>query len=113
MTEIKDKNPTFNNVFDNEEEFKKFFDLIIEAIQKFAEYRNGNLTYGEVLFVLESVIEKIKRDSEAKAKVHKIEGLTEAPTFTGLMSIIARLIDTMENKGLINEDERNYIINGK
>ena len=44
---------SYKNVFDDQNEFNKLNDLILGAIQDFSNYRKGNLTYGEIMFVLE------------------------------------------------------------
>ena len=43
---------SYKNVFDDQNEFNKLNDLLLGAIQDFSNYRKGNLTYGEIMFVL-------------------------------------------------------------
>ena len=51
---------SFKNVFDDPEELEKLKGFILEGIQKFSAYRNGNLTYGEIMFVLECVLDSMR-----------------------------------------------------
>jgi hypothetical protein len=43
----------------------------------------------------------------------KIKGLNEAPTFTTLLTISSRLIETMVKKGIITSNEESYILHGE
>lgn len=109
--EVLDTN-NLQNVFDSKEEYQRFYDMVVGAIKNFTEYRQGKITYGEVMFVLESVLENIRRNSETKTKVKKIEGMVQTPTFSVLMSVNARLLDVLEKKGLLNSSEINDVLNG-
>ena len=48
----------YQNVFDDKQEFEKLFNLIVKGINDYTETRQGNVTYGEIMFVLESVLEE-------------------------------------------------------
>jgi hypothetical protein len=105
---------SYKNVFDDQNEFNKLNDLILGAIQDFSNYRNGNLTYGEIMFVLECVLDSLRSSSEKDAHaVAKIKGLTEPPTFTMLMSITSRLVERMVKKGIINSRDEAFILHGE
>lgn len=105
---------SYRNVFDDPREFNKLNDLILGAIQQFSEYRQGNLTYGEIMFVMECILDTMRGSSEKDAQAHEIiKGLNEAPTFTSLVSMTSRLIETMIKKGLINSSEEAFILHGE
>lgn len=105
---------SYRNVFDDPKEFNKLNDLILGAIQQFSEYRQGNLTYGEIMFVMECILDTMRGSSEKDAQTHQItRGLHEAPTFTSLLSITSRLIETMLKKGIINSAEEAFILHGE
>jgi len=51
---------SYKNVFDDQNEFNKLNDLVLGAIQEFSSYRKGNLTYGEIMFVLECILDSLR-----------------------------------------------------
>ncbi|MBN1758583.1 MAG: hypothetical protein JW863_09710 [Chitinispirillaceae bacterium] len=105
---------SYRNVFDDPNEFNKLQDLILGAIQQFSDYRKGNLTYGEIMFVIECVLDTLRGGSEKDAMAVKpIKGLKDAPTFTTLLTITSRLVEKMVKKGLINSEEEAYILHGE
>jgi hypothetical protein len=105
---------SYRNVFDDANEFNKLHDLILGAIQEFSNYRQGNLTYGEIMFVMECILDNLRSGSERDSQANvKIKGLNEAPTFTTLLSISSRLIETMVKKGIITTVEESYILHGE
>ena len=59
---------SYKNVFDDKNEFNKLQDFILEGIQHFSEYRKGNLTYGEIMYVMECVLDTFRGTSEKDAK---------------------------------------------
>ena len=101
------------NVFDDKKEYDKFYAIISKAIQEFASYREGRLTYGEVMFVLESILDDMRRSSENRAKIHKIENMKDAPTFTSVMQMSAKLLEVLNSKELISSDDLNYILDSE
>jgi hypothetical protein len=104
---------SYRNVFDDQNEFNKLNDLILAAIQDFSTYRKGNLTYGEIMFVLECVLDSLRGASEKDAQAGaKIKGLNESPTFSTLLSITARLVEVMVKKGIIGSGEEGFILHG-
>ena len=86
---------TYRNVFDNQAEFDKLNNLILGAIEEFSKYRQGNLTYGEIMFVLESVLDRMRNTSEGEAKTYHIKGMREAPSFSALYNLVGRLVEAM------------------
>lgn len=105
---------SYRNVFDDPKEFNKLNDLILGAIQEFSDYRQGNLTYGEIMFVMECILDSLRGTSEKDAQAHPVlKGLNEAPSFTTLISITSRMIETMLKKGMINSKEEAFILHGE
>ena len=104
---------SYKNVFDDQAEFNKLNDLILAAIQEFSNYRKGNLTYGEIMFVLECVLDSLRGASEKDAQAGtKIKGLNEAPSFTTLLSITSRLVEALVKKGVIGASDEAFILHG-
>jgi hypothetical protein len=103
---------SYRNVFDDQNEFNKLHDLILSAVQEFSAYRKGNLTYGEIMFVMECILDNMRGTSEKEAQSHMINGL-ESPSFTTLLSITSRLVETMVKKGVIGSAEEAYVLHGE
>ncbi|MDR2728968.1 MAG: hypothetical protein LBB56_07530 [Chitinispirillales bacterium] len=101
----------YRNVFDDQNEFNKLHDLILNGVQEFSVYRKGNLTYGEIMFVMECILDNMRGSSEKEARGNTIAGLA-SPTFTTLLSISSRLVETMVKKGVISSAEEAYILHG-
>jgi AmiR/NasT family two-component response regulator len=80
-------------------------------VQEFSVYRKGNLTYGEIMFVMECILDNMRGTSEKEAQGQVINGL-ESPSFTTLLSIASRLVETMRKKGLIGSAEEAYVLHG-
>jgi hypothetical protein len=105
---------SYKNVFDDQNEFNKLNDMILGAIHEFSTYRQGNLTYGEIMFVLECVLDSLRGASEKDANTSaKIKGLNQAPTFTKLLSITSRTIEILVKKGVISSQEEAAILHGE
>jgi hypothetical protein len=105
---------SYKNVFDDQNEFNKLNDLLLGAIQEFSTYRKGNLTYGEIMFVLECVLDSLRGSSEKDAQaVSKMSGLKDAPSFSTLLSITSRLVETLVKKGAISSKEEAFILHGE
>ncbi len=104
---------SYRNVFDDKNEFNKLKEYILGGIQQFSEYRKGNLTYGEVMYVMECVLDEFRGHSEKDASaMSKIKGLHDAPTFSTLLSITSRLVETMVKKGIIGSKEEAFVLHG-
>lgn len=105
---------SYKNVFDDQNEFNKLNDLILGAIQQFSDYRKGNLTYGEIMFVMECILDSMRSSSEKDAaNVTSIKGLDQAPTFSTLMSVTGRLIERLVKKGVINSSDESFILHAE
>ena len=105
---------SYRNVFDDPNEFSKLQELILAGIQQFSDYRKGNLTYGEIMFVMECILDNLRGGSEKDAQANaQIKGLNEAPTFSTLLTITSRLVEKMVKKGLITSDEEAFILHGE
>lgn len=105
---------SYRNVFDDQNEFSTLQDLILGGIQQFSEYRKGNLTYGEIMFVMECILDNMRSGSEKDALANNtIKGLKESPTFSSLLAITSRLVETMLKKGQINSNEEAFILHGE
>lgn len=102
---------SYRNVFDDKNEFNKLHDLILSAIQEFSVYREGSLTYGEIMFVMECILDNMRGTSEKEAANHVIKGL-DSPSFTTLMAITSRMVETMVKRGIIGSGEEAYILHG-
>ena len=104
---------SYKNVFDDKAEFAKLQDLIQDAIAKFSEYRQGNLTYGEVMYVMECILDGFRNSAEQDTKTQfAIKGRHEAPSFGLLMSITGRTVETLAKKGIISSRDEAYILHG-
>jgi hypothetical protein len=104
---------SYHNVFDDQNEFNKLNDLILAAIQEFSDYRKGNLTYGEIMFVMECILDSMRSSSEKDIKkVQNIKGVDEAPSFSLLLSIVSRLVESMVKKNMINSKDEDFILHG-
>ncbi|MCL2219210.1 MAG: hypothetical protein FWB94_04910 [Chitinispirillia bacterium] len=102
---------SYRNVFDDKKEFNKLHDLILSAVQEFSVYREGSLTYGEIMFVMECILDNMRGTSEKEAANHVIKGL-DSPSFTTLMSISSRLVETMVKRGIISSSDEAYVLHG-
>jgi hypothetical protein len=104
---------SYKNVFDDQNEFNKLNDLVLGAIQEFSSYRKGNLTYGEIMFVLECILDSLRGASEKDAQAStRIKGLNEAPSFSTLLSITSRLVEVLVKKGTVSSSDESFILHG-
>jgi hypothetical protein len=104
---------SYKNVFDDPNEFNKLKDFILGGIGQFSDYRKGNLTYGEIMYVMECVLDEFRGQSEKDARsLSKIKGLKDAPSFSTLLAIMSRLVETMVKKGMVGSREEAYILHG-
>ena len=105
---------SYHNVFDDQNEFNKLNDLILAAIQEFSDYRKGNLTYGEIMFVMECILDSMRSSSEKDIKkVQNIKGIDEAPSFSLLLSIVSRMVESMVKKNIIDSKDEDFILHGE
>ena len=104
----------YRNVFDDQDEFNKLNDLILGAIQEFSAYRQGNLTYGEIMFVMECILDSLRGSSEKDAKATQpVKGFGTAPSFSTLLAVESRFIERLVKKGVINSEDEAYILHGE
>jgi hypothetical protein len=104
---------SYRNVFDDQDEFNKLNDLILGAIQQFSDYRKGNLTYGEIMFVMECILDSLRGSSEKDAKsLQTLKGLDSPPSFSMLLSTTSRLVETLLKKGVITSADEAFILHG-
>lgn len=105
---------TYKNVFDDRDEFNKLNDLLLGAIQEFTDYRQGNVTYGEIMYVMECILDSIRNTSEKEAqKTQFSQSLGETPSFSHLLAVNARLVETLLKKGTLSTDEELYVLYGE
>ena len=102
---------SYRNVFDDKNEFNRLHDLILGAVQEFSVYREGSLTYGEIMFVMECILDNMRGTSEKEAANHTIKGL-ESPSFSTLMAISSRLVERMVKRGIITSADEAYVLHG-
>ena len=101
-----------NNVFDNKDEFEKMKGFVLDGIQKFSDYRSGNLTYGEIMYVLECILDSMRNTSEKDAK-KSVKGLRRDVSFTTLFEITSRMVERMVKKGQLNSADEAFVIHGE
>lgn len=99
------------NVFDNKDEFEKLKGFILEGVQKFSEYRTGNLTYGEIMYVMECVLDSLRNTSEKQTRAGK--GFGRDVSFTTLFEMTRRLVERSVKKGVMSTADEKYIIHGE
>jgi len=100
------------NVFDSDDEFNKLKEALLVGIKNFSEYRNGNVTYGEIMYVLECILDEMRSTSEKEVKKLRIKGLEKPISFSVLMGISGRLIERGVKKGLFDSNDEAYILHG-
>ncbi len=104
----------YKNVFDDQNEFNKLYENILGAIQEFSNYRKGNLTYGEIMFVMECILDNLRSSSEKNAKESaQAKKLQNVTSFTSLLSTTSRLVESLIKKGVISSDDEKFILRGE
>lgn len=93
------------NIFDNEEEFDKLYSMIIDTIEEYTESRKGNITIGEIMFVLESVLSELREKMEQDTKSIDADWMSGNITFARLITILGKVMKLLEQKGIITEEE--------
>jgi len=103
-----------NNVFDDKAEFDKFNGLLLKAIEDFKSYRNGNVTYGEVMYVMECVLDSLRNISEKDARTKKFTNIFgDSPSFTVLLAAECRLVETLVKKRILSSEDEDYVLYGE
>ncbi len=105
---------TYKNVFDDRDEFNRLNDLILGAIQEFTDFRQGNVTYGEIMYVMECILDSLRNTSEKESQKSVFShSLGETPSFAHLLAVNARLVETLlKNKNISTNDEL-YVLYGE
>jgi hypothetical protein len=103
-----------NNVFDDKEEFNKLNELFLNAIEEFKHYREGNVTYGEIMYVMECVLDSLRNISEKDARAKRFTDIFgDTPSFTILLAAEARLIETLVKKKILSSQDEAYVLYGE
>lgn len=103
-----------NNVFDDKEEFNKLYELFFKAIEDFKNYREGNVTYGEIMYVMECVLDSLRNISEKDARTRKFTDIFgDTPSFTVLLAAECRLIETLVKKKMLSSEDEAYVLYGE
>ena len=109
-----EKQRAYRNVFDDPAEFQKLNNLLLGAIEEFTEYRDGNVTYGEIMYVMECILDSLRNTSEQEAQKSKYsKSLGETPSFSHLLAVNSRMVETLLKKKLLDTDDELYILYGK
>ena len=93
------------NIFDNEEEFDRLYSMLVETIEDYTESRKGNITIGELMFVLESILSELREKMEQESSDADIEWIHGNISFTRTITILGKILKILEQKGIISEEE--------
>ncbi len=105
---------TYKNVFDDRDEFNRLNDLILGSIQEFTDIRQGNVTYGEIMYVMECILDSLRNTSEKEAqKTAFAQSLGETPSFSHLLAVNSRLVETLLKNGKLSTSEELYVLYGE
>jgi len=103
-----------NNVFDSKEEFDKLNGMFLKAIEDFKEYRGGNVTYGEIMYVMECVLDSLRNISEKDARARRFTDVFgDTPSFTVMLAAECRLIETLVKKKILSSQDEAYVLYGE
>jgi hypothetical protein len=103
-----------NNVFDSKEEFDKLNGMFLRAIEDFKEYRGGNVTYGEIMYVMECVLDSLRNISERDARAKRFTDVFgDTPSFTVMLAAECRLIETLVKKKILSSQDEAYVLYGE
>ena len=103
-----------NNVFDSKEEFDKLNGMFLRAIEDFKEYRGGNVTYGEIMYVMECVLDSLRHVSERDARAKRFTDVFgDTPSFTVMLAAECRLIETLVKKKILSSQDEAYVLYGE
>lgn len=101
------------NVFDSEEEFNRLRDTIMAAIDDFSDSRGGNVTYGEIMFVLESIVESFRQRCEGPDDDQTPESLSGITRLSQLRAVLGKTLELLVEKGIVSREEETHILSGK
>ena len=97
------------NVFDNEEEFQRLRDAINAAVDDFSKSRGGNVTYGEVMFVLESIIGELSAACDGQKAESTPQSIDEMTRVTQIRGVLSRMLSLLKEKGIISDEEEVFL----
>lgn len=100
----------YQNVFDNRDEFDKLYNQIVEAIEEYSEHRKNNITYGEVIFVLESVLDSIK---EKVIKENESSSNNDNISYDKTVKLLLGVIDLLDEKNVVTKEELEEYLRGE
>ena len=101
------------NVFDSEEEFNRLRDIVMSAIDDFSESRGGNVTYGEIMFVLESMIEGFRRRCEGPEDDAEPKSLDDMTRVSQIRGVLSRTLQLLLEKGIISTEEERHLLSSR
>jgi len=101
------------NVFDNDEEFMRLRSAVMSAISEFSESRDGNVTYGEIMFVLESLVDELRTRCEDHAPSDEDVLLEKMTRVSQVRGVLGKALSLLVEKGILSEDELRLLAGAK
>ena len=101
------------NVFDSEEEFNRLRDTVMSAIDDFSESRGGNVTYGEIMFVLESIVESFRQRCEGPDDGAEPTSIQDMTRVSQIRAVLGRTLQLLLEKGIISREEETHLLSSK
>ena len=101
------------NVFDSEEEFATLRDAVMSTIDEFSAGRSGNVTYGEIMFVLQSIIDELEERCENHASPDGPTPIEKMTRMSHIRGVLARTVRLLTEKGIISKDEESQLVSGR
>ena len=83
------------------------------TIDEFSESRGGNVTYGEIMFVLESIIDELGarcESSDLQDGPTPVDKMTRVSQIRGVM---AKTLHLLTEKGIISKEEEAQLVSGE
>jgi len=100
------------NVFDSEEEFAHLRGAVMSTIEEFSAGRGGNVTYGEIMFVLQSIIDEFEQRCENHASPDGPTSIDKMTRVSHIRGVLSRTVRLLTEKGIISKDEEGQLISG-
>ncbi len=101
------------NVFDSDEEFMRLRGAVMAAIDEFAESRGGNVTYGEMIFVLEAVTDEFRQLCEDPASAEEPTSIDKMVHASQIRGVLTRILRLLAEKGIISIEEESQLVSGR
>ena len=101
------------NVFESDEEFTRLRGAVMGAIDEFSRSRGGNVTYGEIMFVLEAIIDDLRKRCGDSAEADEPIAIKKMTRVSQVRSILARMLSLLAEKGILSEEEESRLLSGK